>query len=84
MGTEGRFEVCPLEVNANYPLQYTEYDECKSTDWNAIAERKRSEPYDRYDTMMLSFAKMVRGEQKNPYSYEYELEIFKTILKCCE
>ena len=83
-GTEGRFEVCPLEVNANYPLQYTEYDECKSTDWNAIAERKRSEPYDRYDTMMLSFAKMVRGEQKNPYSYEYELDLFKTILKCCE
>ena len=35
-------------------------------------------------TMMLSFAKMVRGEQKNPYSYEYELDLFKTILKCCE
>lgn len=83
-GTEGRFEVCPLEVNANYPLQYTEYDECTSTDWNAPAERKRSEIYDRYDTMMLSFAKMVRGEQKNPYAYEYELELYKTILRCCE
>ncbi len=83
-GTEGRFEVCPLEVNENYPLQYAEYDECRSADWNAVAERQRSESYDRYDAMMLSFAEMVRGEKENPYTYDYELDLFKTVSECCK
>ena len=83
-GTKGRFEVCPLEVSVKYPLQYTEYSECNSTDWNASAERKRSEVYDRYSSMMLSFAQMVRGEKENPYTYDYELQLFKIIKKCCE
>ena len=33
--------------------------------------------------MMLSFAEMVRGEKKNPYTYDYELELFKVIMKAC-
>ncbi len=83
-GTGGRFEVSPLEINVNYPLQATEYSECKSTDWNAVAERKRSADFDRYSAMMLSFAEMVRGEKENPYTYEYELTLYKTVKKCCE
>jgi hypothetical protein len=26
---------------------------------------------------------MVRGEKKNPYTLEYELELYKTVLKAC-
>jgi hypothetical protein len=33
--------------------------------------------------MMLSFAAMVRGEKQNPWSLDYELELFKVILACC-
>ena len=33
--------------------------------------------------MPLSFGEMVRGEKENPYTYDYELELFKTILVCC-
>ena len=58
--------------------------ECFNTDWNDPGERKRSIDHDRYTDMLLSFAQMVRGEKQNPYSYDYELQLFKTIKKCCE
>ena len=27
--------------------------------------------------------KIFSGEKKNPYTYDYELELYKTVLKCC-
>ena len=39
--------------------------------------------YDRYEDMIKTFASVVRGEIENPYSVEYELELFTAILKCC-
>jgi hypothetical protein len=33
--------------------------------------------------MLFAFAEMVRGERENPYTTEYELELFKVILRCC-
>ncbi len=39
--------------------------------------------FDRYDTMLREFAKYVRGEAENPYSYDYELALFRTIMSCC-
>lgn len=83
-GTRGKFEVRPLEISIKYPLQYTEYTECKSDDWNDVGEHHRSVDYDRYTDMMLSFAQMVAGEKKNPYTYDYELELFRAITRCCE
>ncbi len=44
---------------------------------------KVSETFDRYVGMMEEFRKYVRGEKENPYSPEYEPELFKVILKCC-
>jgi len=46
-------------------------------------EEYTSPVFQRYDIMMESFAKMVRGEIQNPYSYDYELDLYKTLLKCC-
>lgn len=83
-GTRGKFEVRPLEITVKYPLQYTEYNECFDEDWNAAGEKRKSEIHDRYTDMMRSFAKMVRGECENENTYDYELTLFKTILKCCE
>jgi len=34
--------------------------------------------------MMSAFAAMVRGDTENPYTLDYELKLFKTLLKCCE
>ena len=83
-GTKGKFEIRPLEVTVNYPTQYTEYVECKSDDWNDPGVKHRSEIHDRYSDMMRSFAEMVAKERENPYTLDYELALFKTILKCCE
>ena len=83
-GTRGKFEVRPLEITVDYPLQYTEYIECFDDDWNAPGEKRRSEIHDRYTDMMRSFSKMVAGEMENPYTLDYELLLFETVLKCCE
>ncbi|MBQ8351454.1 MAG: Gfo/Idh/MocA family oxidoreductase [Clostridia bacterium] len=83
-GTKGRFEVRPLEINVSYPMQRTEYTVCKSEDWNAEAEKISPAPYHRYRDMIRAFAAMVNGEQENPYTYDYELALYKTLLRCCE
>ena len=83
-GTKGKFEVRPLERSIQYPLQYTEYIECMSEDWDDCGKLTRTEEHDRYEAMLFAFAQMVRGEKENPYTYDYELSLFKTILKCCE
>jgi hypothetical protein len=33
--------------------------------------------------MMESFAAYVRGEKENPYTLDYELDVYKTVLKTC-
>ena len=63
--------------------QYTEKTEYYSPDWSNTGEKYKTEPYDRYDDMMSSFASMVRGETENPYTPDYELELYKTVLKAC-
>ena len=83
-GTEGRLMICPLEINLKYPLECTEYNECFDDTWEAPGVWKRSEEYDRYSSILSAFAAMVRGELENPYSYDYELDLFRTIKKCCE
>ena len=55
-----------------------------STDWNKWETQEKSKAVDRYDNMMYSFAQMVRGEKQNPYTLDYELELYKTVLKACE
>ena len=81
-GSKGTVELKPLEAVQD-GMQYTEKAEYLNPDWHDEVETKRSALYDRYDDMMASFAKMVRGEIKNPYSYDYEHMLYKTILKCC-
>ena len=37
----------------------------------------------RYDAMLRNFAELIGGKG-NPFSYDYELNLFKLILKSCE
>ena len=55
----------------------------ESTDWFDRGVSERFE-YDRYFDLLKSFAAMVRGEIENPFTRDYELELYKLILKCCE
>lgn len=82
-GTKKTVEIKPLEVNfqgATYTKE-TVYDEIGN--WNCEGKTRKTELFDRYDDMVASFAAMVRGEIENPYSYDYELLLYKTVLKCC-
>lgn len=76
-GTKGTIEIKPLEVPADGG-QYTVMNEVYSAEWDT----SKSEVYDRYDGMMRNFAEMVRGKE-NPYSYDYELGLYKLILRSC-
>ena len=82
IGTEGTVELKPLERNAKGDLLYTCRTQCLSSN-SGTAEHSQSEPINRYDDMLNSFAKMVRGEIQNPYTLDYELELYKTVLECC-
>ena len=83
VGTKGTAELKPIEIQIPGG-QYTQMRICKNLDeWEALGEIKKSDIYDRYDDMMASFAAMVRGEKENPWGYDYELELYKTILKAC-
>ena len=83
-GERGKFEVRPLEINIGYPLQKTEYLLNTGTDWNDAGEKFASAPYDRYNAMIRAFGEMVTGQRENPYTYDYELTLFKTLLACCK
>lgn len=89
-GEKGTVEIKPLEMynDTQGRFLYTDIrevykEDCDKEGWFAFGKNKRSEPYDRYDSMMSSFAKMVNGEISNPYTYDYELNLFKLILKAC-
>ena len=77
-------ELNPLEwyVPGTPNLQTTRYLRYnkKWLEWN---EPEKLEPMNRYDPMMTGFAQIVRGERENPYTPDYELELFKLVLKAC-
>jgi len=85
-GTKGTVELKPFEMFEmfnNSEMHYTIKTEYDSVNWNDMGKKSKSEMFNRYDCMMKSFAEYVRGEKPNPYTPDYELELFKTILKAC-
>ena len=82
-GTKGTVELKPLEMFIPNVGHYTEKTEYWERAWNNEGEHFKTPIFNRYDGMMASFAKYVSGEAENPYSYEYELELYKLILKAC-
>lgn len=85
-GSKGTIELRPLEEyesdgNLHTGVKLTDYD--KGRDWNYSAPVLNSEPVNRYDFMMFNFAKMVCGEMKNPFDCDYELTLYKTLLRSC-
>lgn len=82
IGEKGTIEIKPLEVVLEEG-QYTIYNEYFDLDWHKPWTTKKSELHHRYNDMMRNFAELVRGK-KNPYSYEYELNLYTLLLKSCE
>lgn len=51
--------------------------------WLDRGEKHVSARFDRYDGMLRAFAEYVSGSRQNPYTLDYELELYKTVLQCC-
>lgn len=82
-GSKMTAEIRPLECFGEEGRHYTEVTYTAGDGWTDRGETVRSEQYDRYDGMMAAFAAMVRGDKQNPYTYDYESTLYKTILQCC-
>ena len=76
-GSLGSIEIKPLELFFHDTL-LTSKAVFNIGDKSEIIE---SEPFDRYSAMFTDFANCVRGVSENKYTYDYELGLFKTVLK---
>ena len=84
VGTKGTVELRPLEwLTKEKANQFTEKIVYTNPDWHTRAEKTCGMVHDRYDTMMKGFAAICRGEKTNEYTPDYELQLFKCILKAC-
>ena len=84
-GTKGTVELKPLEmyIGDMSPDLYTATTEYSSPQWGDMGISRKTQAYNRYDKMLSSFAAMVRGDIENPYSYDYELNLYKAVLRSC-
>ncbi|MCI8388136.1 MAG: Gfo/Idh/MocA family oxidoreductase [Clostridiales bacterium] len=85
-GTKGTYEIRPWEINSEGKY----YTKAKLTllrkwqnQWTDNSREIVSDVYDRYDSMMRHFAAIVRGEAEMMFDYDYEIEVFRTIIKAC-
>ena len=81
-GTRGTVELKPLEYGSEMHM-FTDMRESREHKWSDPGVTSTSAEYNRYDSMLASFAAMVRGEQVNPCTPDYELELYRTIMTCC-
>ena len=87
-GTKGTLEIRPLERLE--PGKDNWFDTCA---WEAAqaANQFRDGRVEiqfsrqrRYDGLLLNFARYVRGEAENPYSYDYEARLHDVIMQSCQ
>jgi predicted dehydrogenase len=81
-GENKTVELKPFEYYEG-PLLYTDRTTYTVHDWNTDGTHDRTDGCGRYDAMMQAFAAMVRGERENPCTPDYELMLYRTVLRCC-
>jgi predicted dehydrogenase len=82
-GTKGTIEIKPLEIRTQDDFCYPRKTVYTSEDWGDMGDVTECEPFNRYEGTIVAFAEYVKGEKENPYTYDYEEELFETVLKCC-
>ncbi len=84
-GFKSSFEIKPLEMfegDGEDEHEFLEKTEYTDHDWGSRGKHERSDDFYRYNALFEGFAAMVRGEKENPYTPDYELELYRTLLKC--
>ena len=81
MGSKGTVEIKPIELNVEMTKSTTDIASNAYKDMKEKVEVKDVPTLSRYDEMMKDFYKSVIGEKENPYSYEHELAVQKTLCR---
>mgnify|MGYP004600026211 CR=1 FL=1 len=84
-GSKGTIEIKPFEILTDErDMLYTVMRETYPGEgWNSFGRETKSERFNRFDDMMRNFAEVATGDKVNPYSYDYELGLYKLILRAC-
>ena len=72
------------DVEEYAPAHVTFYEDGLAHQFGKAGRDIRFGPFGRYMEMMEDFAQIVRKEHANPYTYEYELMVQRTLLKACD
>lgn len=82
-GTKGKAHIMPLEKSTR--LFWSDADISPEAYANMKKEITVPDPswYGRYDAMMLDFHDCVTGKKQNPFTYEYEYALQRTLLEIC-
>lgn len=83
VGGQKTIEIKPLEMFTEGTTMTSTKTEYASENWCKRGIATKFGPFNRYSAMLDSFTAMVRSEKTNPYTLDYELELFKLILKVC-
>ncbi len=82
-GRAGTIEIKPIERPTKIYLSLRKNIDSIYSDTRQQIDCIDLSGEERYDEMMLDFASFIRKEKKNPYDYDYELELHKLILMAC-
>ena len=80
-GSKGTVEIRPLEVPVRMTVAKKGMGNEYFEDYATEVEAPFIPDNERYDEMMQDFYKFIVGEKENPYSYEHEYKVQKTLLK---
>lgn len=85
-GSLGTIEIRPIEEKneEGFDDTYAKVTLNNDIPWGDNSIKMKFEPHKRYDRMFLYFAKYIRREEKNPYSYEYEAKLHDLIVESCK
>ena len=81
MGSKGTVEIKPMERNVKMTKSTTDIASNAYQDMKEKVDIKDVPTLSRYDEMMKDFYKSIIGEKENPYSYEHELAVQKTLCR---
>lgn len=86
-GSKGTFELKPLEAfepGTERDYLYTEMREVgENKGWQFEGLHSKTNYFNRFDAMLRNFADVAKGRKENPFTYDYELALFKLLLKSC-
>ena len=82
VGSKKTVELCPFECFDPDGKMFTEKTEYSVENWQNRGEKDKVY-FDRYEKMVRSFYNYVKGIEENPVTPDYELNLYKLVLKAC-